>query len=121
MGLTFISLKQLEQDTVNGQRVLTAMFKNAYPELGQNIDAYFGNDNFISKEEMANIVEKKQFNERILSNNVNKNILSHTGHKMLTPADRKVGNTVSKFLKEIFISFGFVKVGKKITNGLRVE
>ncbi len=121
MALTFITPKQLEQDIVNGQRTLTAMFKNAHPEMGQNIDSYFGNDNFLSKDEMANILEKKQFNERLLSIHINKNILSRTGHKIMTPADRKVGNTVSKFLTDIFTGFGFTKVGRKISNGLKVE
>ena len=121
MGLTFMTLKQLEQDNLNGQRQLTVMFKNAHPELGQNIDSYFGNDNFLSKEEMANIIEKKQFNERLLGIHVNKNILSNTGHKILTPADREAGRTVSKFLTNLFIGFGFSKVGKKLSNGLKIE
>lgn len=121
MALTFITLKQLEQDNLNGQRTLTAMFKNAHPELGQNIDNYFGNDNFLSKEEMASILEKKQFNERLLGVHINKNVISHTGHKILTPADRKISNTVSKFLTDIFMGLGLTKVGKKICNGLKFE
>ena len=121
MPLTFITLKQLEQDNMNEQKVLKTMFKNAYPELGQNIDSYFGNDNFLSKEEMANIIEKKQFNERFLCIHINKNILSNTEHKILTPADREAGRTVSKFLTNLFMGFGFDKVGKKVSNGLNVK
>lgn len=117
MALTFITLNQLEQD--NEQKTLKSMFKNAYPELGQSIDGYFGNDNFLSKEEMAAIIEKRQFNEHRLIVHVNKKILSNTGRKILSPADRKVGKTVSKFLTDLFLGFGFIKVGKKVSNGLK--